>query len=214
MFSVIFDMDGTLLDTQRICIPAWEHAGRLQGVEGVGDCIYSVCGMNEAGWTKFLTDRHPNIDADEFKVQIKKYYDKHLVASFKPGARELLDFLKENNIKMAVASGSSKESIEEHLKQLGVLDYFGAIAGSKDVKNGKPAPDVFLLAAERLGVNPGDCFVFEDSTNGIRAGYTAGMKCIGVPDLIQFAEDIKKLMFAHITDLSQAIPIFEKELLK
>lgn len=214
MFSVIFDMDGTLLDTQRICVPAWEYAGKLQGFEGVGNCIYSVCGMNEAGWTKFLRDHHPDIDADEFKVQIHKYYEENLVIRFKPGAKELLDFFKENNIKMAIASGSAKETIEDHLKQVGVLGYFGAIAGSSDVKNGKPAPDVFLLAAERLGVNPANCFVFEDSSNGIRAGCTAGMKCIGVPDLTQFSDDVKKLMFAHITDLSQAIPIFKKELLK
>ena len=212
MFSVIFDMDGTLLDTQKICIPAWEYAGREQGFCGAGNCIYLVCGMNEAGWSKVLADHFPNIDIDKFKVDIHRYYDENMVVSFKSGAKELLDFLKEQKIKMGIASGSSSKSINHHMSELGVLHYFDAIVGSYDVKHGKPAPDTYLLAAEKMGVEPKDCFVFEDSPHGIKAGYAAGMKSIGVPDLMPFEPDIKKLMFTELTDLSQAIPIFKKEL--
>ncbi len=212
MFSVIFDMDGTLIDTQKICVSAWEYAGRLQGFEGAGNCIYLVCGMNETGWTKVLTDHFPDIDVDRFKVDIHKYYDENMVIAFKPGAKELLDFLQKNNIMMGIASGSAKKTVEHHMSELNALHYFDAIVGSYDVKNGKPAPDIYLLAAEKMGVKPEDCFIFEDSPHGIKAGYAAGMKSIGVPDLIQFEPYIKELMFTELTDLSQAIPIFAKEL--
>ena len=129
-----------------------------------------------------------------------------------PGAVELLDFLEENGIKFAIASGSSRESIIHHLTELGVLDKFPVFVGGRDVVNGKPAPDIFLMTAEKMGVKPEDCFVFEDSANGIRAGYKAGMKCIGIEDMTPFSDDVKELMFAQLDCLSDAIDIFKEYL--
>ena len=210
MFSVIFDMDGTLLDTQQICIPAWEFAGNKQGIKGLGDHIYNVCGMNENGWSNYLIGNFPTLNLESFKADARKYILDNGKVTFKKGALSLLNFLKENNIKMALASGSSRGSIDHHLKEVNAESYFDAIAGSHDVENGKPAPDVFLLAAKRLGVNPEDCFVFEDSANGILAGHRAGMKCIGVPDIKPFDSDTKKLLFAELKSLDEAIEIFKK----
>ena len=210
MFSVIFDMDGTLLDTQKICIPAWEDSGRRQGIVGMGNDIVSVCGMNETGWTEFLNTKYPNLDIARFKQEMRDYIIQNGVVKFKEGAKELLDFLKSNNIKLAIASGSSKETIYHHLGKVDSLDKFDVIVGGRDVENGKPAPDIFLKAAELLGAPPEKCFVFEDSANGIIAGYKAGMKCIGIPDIVPFDSKIKKLMFKELSSLSQAIPIFEE----
>ena len=214
MFSVIFDMDGTLLDTQKICVPAWEYGGKLQNVEGMGEHIYSVCGMNETGWTNYIKDHFPTLDIEKFKQDFKHYIATNGVVRLKKGALELLDFLKQNNIKMAVASGSSMASITHHLNEVGIFDYFEAFAGSHDVENGKPAPDVFLLAAKKLGVNPSDCFVFEDSANGIKAGFAAGMKCIGIPDMVEFDEETKKLMFKEFKSFDEAIELFKPLILK
>lgn len=210
MFSVIFDMDGTLLDTQKICVPAWENAGKMQGISGVGDHIYSVCGMNETGWTGYLEEHFPKLNIPDFKRDVRAYIAENGKVTLKKGAKELLDYLKSRNIKIAIASGSSTATIEHHLNEVGVMDYFEAFAGSHDVKNGKPAPDVFLLAAKRLGVEPRDCYIFEDSPNGIRAGYSAGMKCIGVPDLADFDSEVKALMTAELTSLDEAIELFKK----
>lgn len=205
MRSVIFDMDGTLLDTQAICIPAWEYAGNLQGIEKMGDAIYKVCGMNEIGWTKYLTDNYPNLDIVSFKNEMREYIIREGKVVFKKGAKELLDFLKKHNVKMGLASGSSLGTIAHHLKEVGARHYFQAIAGGVEVKNGKPAPDVFLLCANRLGVEPNDCIVFEDSDNGIIAGHKAGMKCIGVPDIVDFKEETKKLMLLQLKSLDEAM---------
>ena len=209
MFSVIFDMDGTPLDTQRICIPAWDYAGKLQGFEGVGESVTKVCGMNEAGWTRYLEEHFSGIDTNFFKREMRDYIIRNGVVKFKDGAEELLKFLKEKGIKIAIASGSSRESINHHLKAVSAEGYFDAIVGGRDIENGKPAPDIFLKAAELLGAKPQNCFVFEDSANGIRAGYAAGMKCIGVPDIAPFSEETKKLMFAELKTLSEAIDIFK-----
>ncbi len=212
MIHVIFDMDGTLLDTQRICIPAWEYAGNNQGASGMGACIPEVCGMNENGYTAYLTERFPFLNAEKFKQDVRTYILEHGTVRYKKGAGELLAFLKEHHIKMAIASGSSNKSIIHHLTEVGALDKFDVLVGGKEVLNGKPAPDIFLLAAKRLGANPSDCFVFEDSENGICAGHAAGMKCIGVPDIVGFGEKVKQKMVAELTDLSEAIAILKQYL--
>lgn len=207
MFSVIFDMDGTLLDTQRICIPAWEYAGNKQSIKNMGNCIYDVCGMNEIGWTNYLIHNYPTIDVETFKKDVRSFILEKGDVRFKDGAAKLIEFLKRNKIKLALASSSSRGSIDHHLKAVGAEGVFDVIICGHDVKNGKPAPDIFLLAAKELGVPPDTCFVFEDSANGINAGYRAGMKCIGIPDVIDFDDQTKELLFAHLSNLSQAIPL-------
>jgi beta-phosphoglucomutase-like phosphatase (HAD superfamily) len=91
-----------------------------------------------------------------------------------------------------------------------VLEYFDALVCGTEIENGKPAPDIFLKTAELMGADPKTCFVFEDSPNGIIAGHSAGMKAIGIPDVVTFSDDIKSLMYCELKDLSQAIEIFEK----
>lgn len=210
MFSVIFDMDGTLLDTQRICVPAWEYSGQQQGFCGVGELVYNLCGANEPTWTKYLLDNYPSIDEVKFKKDVREYIAENGTVKYMNGAYELLEFFKNHNIKMAIASGSSKETIMHHLSEVGATHYFSAFVGGKDVENGKPAPDVFLKAAELLNAKPEDCFVFEDSPQGITAGFKAGMKCIGVPDIAKFSDEIKQMEYAELKSIDEAIEIFTK----
>ncbi len=210
MFSVIFDMDGTLLDTQRPYITAWEWAGEKQGYKNFGRYIPDVCGMNETGVRAFIKERQPEIDVDKFRADVRQYMHDNLVVRFKDGAKELLDYLKARGVKIALATGTSRPSAEHHLKEVGILEKFDAIVCGTEVQNGKPAPDIFLKTAELMGVKPADCFVFEDSENGILAGVRAGMKCIGVADVRPFSEDIKKIMYKELEKISEAIEIFQK----
>ncbi len=211
MISIIFDMDGTLLDTQRICIPAWEYCGRLQGVKGMGEDTRYLCGMNEVGWTKYIEDKYPQIDVLKFKQDISDYYrSNNPPIRFMVGAKEILDFFKEKGVKMAIASGSSPKSVEHHLSEVNAKNYFSAFACGAEVERGKPEPDVFLLAAKRLGVEPSECFVFEDSPLGIVAANKAGMKVIGIPDIVSFDDETKAECFKVLNSLDEAIDIFEK----
>lgn len=209
MFSVIFDMDGTLLDTQRICIPAWDYAGEKQGFKNIGSHIPNVCGMNQNGWLNYLKTNFKALDTDVFTGHARQYILDNGKVEYKKGAKELIAFLKKNKIKIGLASGSSRNSVEHHLAEVKATDTFDAIVAGNEVQNGKPAPDIFLLTAEKMGVKPETCFVFEDSENGIKAGYSAGMKTIGIPDIVNFSTEIKQIMFKELKDLSQAIEILK-----
>ncbi len=210
MFSVIFDMDGTLLDTQKICIPAWDYAGEKQGLCNAGSLMPLVCGMNINGSNAVLRKHFPEIDLEKFRADAREYITNNLEVRFKNGAKELLYYLKARGIKIGLATGTSRPSTEHHLKEVGIIDAFDAIVCGTEVENGKPAPDIFLETARKMGVNPQDCFVFEDSPNGIIAGNKAGMKCIGVADVVPFGDKTKSLMYCELQNIAQAIEIFEK----
>ena len=209
MFSVIFDMDGTLLDTQRICLDGWEHAGKIQGFIGISKHLKNVCGMNRLGSDKYLADTFPTLDVKKFRADEREFYKENMVVRYKKGAKEILDFLKENGIKIGLASGTSRPSVTHHLNEVDATHYFDAIVCGTDVENGKPAPDVFLEAARIMGVLPSDCYIFEDSDNGIIAGHRAGMKCIGVPDMVDFKPETKELMLYEFKTIDEAIEKFE-----
>lgn len=209
MFSVIFDMDGTLFDTQRICIPAWDFAGEKQGIKNVGAHIPAVCGMSDAGWKQYLKDNFPTLDVSQFGVDARNYIVENLVVRYMPGAQELVKFLYEKGIKLAIASGSSPNSIKHHLGEVDGEVYFDVIVGGSEVAKSKPAPDIFLFAAQKLGVAPGDCYVLEDSENGIRAAHAAGMKAIGVPDVAQFCDEVKALETAEFPSMFEALEYFK-----
>ena len=210
MFSVIFDMDGTLLNTQSIYVPAWDYAGGLQGIDNLGRHTAVVCGMNDAGWMAYLNKNFPSLDMDIFIKDVVKYVDENLVVKFMPGAEKLLKLLRQKGVKMALASGSSLDKVMQNLEAVGANDFFDILVGGEEVANGKPAPDIFLLAAKRLGVNPNDCYVLEDSPNGIKSAVAAGMKCIGIPDVAVFDDNVKNMLTAEFEDLNGAAEFFEK----
>ena len=130
----------------------------------------------------------------------------------KPGCREILHFFREHGYKIAMGSSSRITRIEGNLHQTGLRDAFDAIAGGDEVEHGKPEPDVFLLAASRLGVDPRDCYVFEDSPNGVRAGVKVGMRTIMVPDLMPVTDDLIPIAYGIFKNLSEAQEFLEKEI--
>ena len=211
MFSVIFDMDGTLLDTQRIFISSWDWAGERQGIKNLGSHVPTVCGSNDAGWMKYLKDNFPRLDLERFVEENKQYVVENLVVKYKKGAEELITLLKGNGVKIALASGSSHPVIAHHLEKVGGANYFDVIVGGMDVQNGKPAPDIYLLAAVRLGVDPAECIGVEDSLSGVRAICAAGMRAVMVPDLIPPTEEIENMLWKKCEGLDELIPILEND---
>ena len=209
MLGVIFDMDGTLLDTQRIYVDAWEAIGPEYGVTGLGAHIPAVCGMRVDAWQQYLRERFPSIVLDEFYDKVKDYIQKNLIIRFMPGAKELMDFLKEHHVPMAIASGSSRNLIEYYFSHLGGLEDFEAVVGGDEIEHSKPAPDIFLKAAKKMGVAPENCIVFEDAENGLRAGLAAGMRCVAVPDVAPISAAMRQELFGCIDSLADGIELIQ-----
>ena len=122
----------------------------------------------------------------------------------KPGIHEMLSFMKENGVRIAVASSSPMETIQSNLERTGILSFFDVITSGQEVEKGKPEPDIFLLAAQRLELEPEDCYVFEDGSNGIHAGAAAGCATVMIPDLTEPNEELKNLTAGIYDSLMEA----------
>lgn len=123
----------------------------------------------------------------------------------------MLEYLKTQNIKISLATSTSSQTALKLLKMANVYDYFDAFVCGDDVKNGKPHPEVFLTAAEKLELAPENCAAFEDSINGIKSASAAGMKTVMVPDFLQPTDEVLPLIDFLCEDLSQAIKYIENE---
>lgn len=121
------------------------------------------------------------------------------------GAREILQYFYAHGIPIATASSSSVEQIETNLAQSGLRDYFDAVVGGDFVANGKPAPDIFLLAAERIGISQADCYVFEDGYNGLRGASAAGCAPVMIPDTMPATDEMRAICMGIYPSLSAAL---------
>lgn len=183
--GAIFDMDGLLFDTERLYQESWIEMVEKFGVSPEPAFPPAVCGTSGAHMLEVIHTYYPTVDAQAFAQGCMARVDMLLKTHVpeKPGMRELLDYFRCNGCRIAVASSSARHRIVDNLRHAGVETYFDAVVSGEDVVHGKPAPDIFLLAAERLGCAPEDCYVFEDGINGVRAGLAAGCTTVMVPDL-------------------------------
>ena len=189
--GVIFDMDGTLIDSMWV----WEevdvdYVKRYQLVEPEG-FYEAIEGMSFTDVAKYYKKTFPQIrdsveqiKADWMEMGYRLYRDE---VELKSGVKEFLEELKKCGIKIGIATSNDRDMTEMVLEARGILQEFDAICTSDEVKIGKPAPDVYLKAAEDLGVDPKDCLIFEDVPAGLMAGKSAGMKTCAVAD--KFSED-------------------------
>ncbi len=198
--AVLFDMDGLMFDTESLSTKGFIEAGKKQNYKMTEEETFLVLGFKREAiyefYEKYFLEKNNEVDGKKI-VDDQYEYLENILYTTGPDKmfylEELLIYLKNNNYKIAVASSSDLYHINNNLEKTNVLKYIDVIASGEEVKNGKPAPDVFLLAAERLGVKPENCLVLEDSKFGVKAGFLAGMKVIMVPDSIQPDEETKKM---------------------
>ena len=193
--GAIFDMDGTLIDTEKLYRKAWIETADVFGLERKPDLAVAMSGSNFAKMPEILKRFYPELDAEKYIMHVINSVKDSVAKKIevKPGVEEILNYFLEKKVPMAIASSSETFVVEERVKRLGWEKYFNALIGGEQTSKGKPEPDIFLKAAEKLQLPPADCYVFEDSFNGVRAGAAADCSTIMVIDCVEPTEEIRKL---------------------
>lgn len=183
--GAIFDMDGLLLDTEKICDKTWNEAGKIFHLTDIEHAKRECIGLNESSTKEFFNINYPDFDYDGFRALSRKL-TKQALAEYIPvkqGAEEILIMLKQKQIALAVASSTREVTVKNQLERAGLLQYFDRIITGDMVQKGKPNPEIFMKACEALQLPPEHCIAFEDSVNGIRSAYRAKTFPIHIPDL-------------------------------
>jgi len=208
--AAIFDMDGTLVDSERVIMRAWLEVSQEMGYPMKQEDYASVIGLNVEESNAILASLLGGADAlREVRHSVRNRLaslSETVVYPLKPGALELLRALRAEGIPCAVASSSSAQEIEDRLTRVGVLDFFQTVAGGDEVDRGKPDPAVYRLAASRLGVPPVSCLAFEDSAHGAAAASAAGATVVFVPDIREATPELAKSVTLVLGSLVDAVP--------
>lgn len=210
MKAAIFDMDGLMIDSESVFVWGYGQAGKALGYEHTETVCRETIGMNSKMTRAFFLRYYgANFDYDGLRAlgrkYIAEYYGKNGVP-VKSGLFEILENLKARGFKLAVATSTSRESAEKTLYQkTNIGSYFDAVVYGDMLTKSKPDPDIYLMAAERIDVEPSECYALEDSPNGVKSAYAAGMKVIMIPDLIQPPDEIRPMLFACCESLTEAI---------
>lgn len=211
--GIIFDMDGVLIDSERQSNEGWLWAAGQLGVDMPIWLIDSFKGAPAELCCKFFDDYYKGVidywEAKELRTQHVYKIRETEGIPVKKGVKDIFEYIRNYGLKCAVATSTRRESAEKTLHEIGVWDYLDAVVYGDEVEHGKPEPDIFLRAAKAIGVNPSEAVVVEDSINGIKAGYAAGMRVVHIPDTIAIDDDIRKLTYMVCDDLNGLIDVVE-----
>ena len=211
--GIIFDMDGVLIDSERQSNEGWLWAAGQLGVDMPMWLIDSFKGAPAELCCKFFDDYYKGVidywEAKELRTQHVYKIRETEGIPVKKGVKDIFEYIRNYGLKCAVATSTRRESAEKTLHEIGVWDYLDAVVYGDEVERGKPEPDIFLRAAKAIGVNPSEAVVVEDSINGIKAGYAAGMRVVHIPDTIAIDDDIRKLTYMVCDDLNGLIDVVE-----
>ena len=204
--AVIFDMDGTLTDTEKYYNRAWTEALSHFGYKVEP---YMPLELRSLG-RPFVFDKFRGWFGDGFDYHTVREYRKALVKDMidregldlKPGAREILSFLKEKGIRSAIATANPLDRTMRLLDKVGLQDLFDTVICADMVTQGKPAPDIYSYAVSELGLQPSETFAVEDSPNGVTSAYRAGCNVIMVPDLTEPDDELSKMLYARVDTLA------------
>lgn len=209
--GVLFDMDGVIIDTEKLYTRFWQEAGIALGYPMTKEHAMGLRSLNRAfGEAKLKSYFGEGIDYEAVRNKRIELMDAFIGDNGvdpKPGVYALLDALHEKGIPCAIASSSPHSRIEQYLKPLGLYSRFDAIVSGYDVAKGKPEPDIYLTAASKIGIDPKFCYAVEDSPAGILSAYKAGCMPIMVPDQDLPDEKTQERLFALCDSLTDVIPL-------
>lgn len=211
--AFIFDLDGTLIDTEKIYRQVWPQAMRSLGYEYTDVQYLSMRSLGRPyALAKFKEWYGQDFDYDGARRVRKGLFDAYVAEhgiEIKKGAIELLEYLRSKGIVTAIATATDLDRAEEYLKFVGLYGYFDKVISATMVDEGKPSPKVYQYASMELGFEPSECVAVEDAPNGIKSAYSAGLKVIMVPDQTEPEEDIMHMFYAKVESLDQIIGLVE-----
>ncbi|AEF84410.1 putative beta-phosphoglucomutase (Beta-PGM) [Treponema primitia ZAS-2] len=210
--AVIFDMDGLMIDSERPGIRAWIDAARELGWDMAEELILQAVGRNEESTKNLLIDAFgPGFPYEKVRdltrERIIERAEKEGIPH-RPGLIALLDHLAALKVPLGVATSTDREAALWKLRKAGILERFSAMTFGDEIRRGKPDPDIFLLAAARLGEAPRDCIGFEDSPAGLMALHAAGIRSVFVKDILEPSPEVLATVWHRCADLAEARALF------
>lgn len=213
--AAIFDLDGTLIDTERIYRQIWPKTMASLGYVMKDDQYLAMRSLGRPFAPKQMKEWFgEDFDYDNARKVRSKFFNEYIAEhgiQRKKGAIELLDYLKDHNIVTAIATATDVERAVRFLKMTGLDGYFDKVISATDVAEGKPSPYVYQHACKELGLSPEVCVAFEDAPNGIRSAHSAGLRVVMIPDQTEPDESLNGMYIACLSDLESAIQLFAKE---
>ena len=214
--AICFDMDGILFDTERLSVESWIAVAEKLGLGNIEKGVYGCIGLNRTDCRIFLKEVYgEDFPYDYFREQTSALFQEGVEKEGLPvmkGAGELLTWLQEKGVKIALASSTGREKVLSHLRRADFTDFFQVVIGGDMVEHSKPLPDIYLKACELLGVKPENAIAIEDSPNGIRSAAAAGMLPVMVPDMVEPTPEIEELLY-HKCDSLFAVRDFLEDML-
>ena len=213
--AVIFDMDGLMLDTERIYQVAWRSAGQALGYPLSDALLHATTGRPAHDCYKLLLeDQGAEFPLEQFKATSSMHWEQHITThgiECKAGLLELLSLLDFHKIPKAVATSTAYTKALFSLRAAGIDAHFTDIVAGDQIRHGKPAPDIFLAAAQKLGVDPHQCIALEDSEAGVMAAASAGMVTIMVPDMKQPSAEVAARAYRVFSSLHEVVQLISTE---
>lgn len=207
--AVVFDMDGIIFDSEAKVVECWVETAEKYGIKDIEALCHKCLGTNSAETKRIALEFYgDDFPYDEYKAEMSALYHERYDGGrlpMKPHVKELLEFLRENGIRVALASSTRTQVVHDQLRDAGIISYFDKLVCGDMVGRSKPAPDIFLRACEELGVEPSSALAIEDSYNGIRSAHAAGMHPVMVPDLAPPTAEMEQLADVILPSLKEVI---------
>lgn len=206
---IVFDMDGLLLDSEQVALDVFKQTCQAFSIAADPGLYRQCIGVNSKRAEQILRSGLQHlVDYDAFQNHWITHYEKRVEDNqipLKPGAVNLLDVISKNNIPMLVATSTETARARRKLANTGLLGYFEHIIGGDQVAESKPAPDIYLKAANCKQIKASECLAIEDSENGVLAALAAGMTVIQIPDLIEPGEEFRANGHSILVNLNEVI---------
>lgn len=210
---VIFDVDGTLVDSEVVFVKAAIKNMEVNGYNIPMSAIMGIIGQNRVAGQKLIESTQDDFfDYDKYIKNYEKIRSEILEKEplkLKKGALNILNYCKEHGIRMAIATSTYREKQVKVLTNLGIIDYFDYMVFGDEIKNSKPAPDIYLKVYEHYNLDKDKMIIYEDSNNGILSGYNAGIKVVYIKDIVDVNKETLSLCYKQVKDLDEGIEILK-----